>query len=149
MNNGNLTTDILNEDKNKAFLVDSILPRFSVSLFYRRQTNNQTQERLVCKIIEANNEDEAIGKAYRLTKNEFQLFDLVYELTIKIPVQNSIGSNMKNYRELRKKAGLTLRKVEEMTGISNAYLSQLETGKIKKPSFDIVQKLNSIYQNWV
>lgn len=45
----------------------------------------------------------------------------------------------------RKSCGLTLREVEKLTGISNAYLSQLETGKIKKPSHDTVTKLTELY----
>lgn len=141
----NLTTNASNEAESPAFLVGAVMPRFSVSLFYRRQTDNQTQERLVCKIIEANNEDEATGKAYRITKEEFKMFDLVYQLTVKIPSQNPMGRNMENYKEARKRAKLTLRQVEEITGISNAYLSQLENGKIKKPSYDVVQKLNDVY----
>jgi HTH-type transcriptional regulator, competence development regulator len=40
---------------------------------------------------------------------------------------------------------LTLRQVEEATGVSNAYLSQLETGKIKKPSANVLYKLATIY----
>jgi len=143
--NANLTTNASNEADKPAFLVGAVMPRFSVSLFYRRQTENQTQERLVCKIIEANNEDEATGKAYRITKEEFKMFDLVYQLTVKIPSQNPMGSNMENYKEARKRAKLTLRQVEEITGVSNAYLSQLENGKIKKPSYDVVQKLNDVY----
>jgi len=51
------------------------------------------------------------------------------------------------FKELRIKRGLTLREVETATGISNAYLSQLENGKIKKPSFEVVQKLNNLYAN--
>lgn len=50
-----------------------------------------------------------------------------------------------SFRELRLARKFTLRQVEEMTGISNAYLSQLETGKIKKPSYEVVQKLNNLY----
>ena len=143
--NSNITTELSTEAESHAFLVGAVMPRFSVSLFYRRQTENQTQERLICKIIEANNEDEATGKAYRITKEEFKMFDLVYQLTVKIPSQNPMGSNMENYKEARKRAKLTLRQVEEITGISNAYLSQLENGKIKKPSYDVVQKLNDVY----
>lgn len=52
---------------------------------------------------------------------------------------------MKQLKEARKKLGLTLRQVEEATGISNAYLSQLETGKIKNRSMTIVYKLSQIY----
>lgn len=48
---------------------------------------------------------------------------------------------MFNFREYRQNAGMTLREVDLATGISNAYLSQLETGKIKKPSFESVKSL--------
>jgi HTH-type transcriptional regulator, competence development regulator len=40
---------------------------------------------------------------------------------------------------------LSLRVVEQATGISNSYLSQVEHGKIKKPSPDILYKLAKIY----
>ena len=53
---------------------------------------------------------------------------------------------MPDFKLLRKGKGLTLREVEEITGISNAYLSQLETGKIKKPSFDTITKLKVLYE---
>lgn len=52
-----------------------------------------------------------------------------------------------NFREMRKAKGLTLRKVEETTGISNAYLSQLETGKIKSPAYQTVKILYDLYSN--
>jgi transcriptional regulator with XRE-family HTH domain len=52
-----------------------------------------------------------------------------------------------NFKELRKKTNLTLRQVEEYSGISNAYLSQLETGKIKSPSYQTVKKLLDIYSD--
>ena len=43
--------------------------------------------------------------------------------------------------DLRQAAQLTLREVEEASGVSNAYLSQLESGKIQKPSPVILHKL--------
>lgn len=46
----------------------------------------------------------------------------------------------------RKKNKYSLRQVQELTGISNAYLSQLETGKIAKPSFDYISRLLKLYQ---
>jgi DNA-binding Xre family transcriptional regulator len=49
-------------------------------------------------------------------------------------------------KEWRVYRDLTLRQVEVETGISNAYLSQLETGKIKSPSFSVVCKLCNIYK---
>ena len=42
---------------------------------------------------------------------------------------------------------LTLRAVETATGISNAYLSQLETGKIRSPSPVILRKLSELFRD--
>lgn len=53
---------------------------------------------------------------------------------------------MKVLKELRRKKALTLREVEEITGISNPYLSQLENGKIKSPSAQILRKLALLYE---
>jgi transcriptional regulator with XRE-family HTH domain len=47
--------------------------------------------------------------------------------------------------EGRDRKGLTLRDVQSTTGISNAYLSQLETGKIANPSPHFLQKLSELY----
>lgn len=49
--------------------------------------------------------------------------------------------------QLRTKAGMTLRQVEEATDkeISNAYLSQLEGGKIKQPSPNVLHTLSRVY----
>ncbi len=55
----------------------------------------------------------------------------------------SIGSALKEARGL---ISMTLRQVEVATGISNAYLSQLENDKIKKPSANVLYKLSSIYK---
>jgi transcriptional regulator with XRE-family HTH domain len=49
-----------------------------------------------------------------------------------------IGERIKVVRTAQ---GKTLRVVEKDTGISNSYLSQLETGAISKPSYKVVQKL--------
>ena len=54
----------------------------------------------------------------------------------------SFGEGLKMARELRK---LSLREVEDATGISNAYLSQLENDKIKKPSPHFIHKLAALY----
>jgi len=40
---------------------------------------------------------------------------------------------------------MSLRSVEEATGVSNAYLSQLENGKIRQPSPVILNKLSDLY----
>jgi transcriptional regulator with XRE-family HTH domain len=55
---------------------------------------------------------------------------------------NSLGAVLRRAREA---LGHTLRAVERETGISNAYLSQLETGKIEKPSPNFLFKLAGFY----
>ena len=56
---------------------------------------------------------------------------------------------MKNYgdyiKALRESKGLTLREVEKKTEISNAYLSQLESSKIKQPSPTTLYKIAELY----
>jgi len=49
-------------------------------------------------------------------------------------------------KESREKSNKTMRDVEEATGISNAYLSQLENDKIKKPSANVLYKLSDAYE---
>lgn len=46
---------------------------------------------------------------------------------------------------LRKLRGETLRTVEAKTGISNAYLSQMENGKVEKPRPHVLHKLAEYY----
>jgi transcriptional regulator with XRE-family HTH domain len=48
-------------------------------------------------------------------------------------------------RLARKVLRLSLRDVERETGVSNSYLSQLETGKIKDPSFRVMMTLIKFY----
>lgn len=56
---------------------------------------------------------------------------------------------MNNYGEyfkaLREAKNLTLREVEKQADVSNAYLSQLESGKVKQPSPLTLHKLATIY----
>ena len=49
--------------------------------------------------------------------------------------------------DLRTAKGLSLREVEEATdrAVSNAYLSQLENGRIKKPSPNVLHSLAKVY----
>ncbi|MBL4754463.1 MAG: helix-turn-helix transcriptional regulator [Flavobacteriales bacterium] len=54
-----------------------------------------------------------------------------------------LGTQLK---ELRLSNSFTLRDVEEVTKISNAYLSQLENNKIMKPSANVLYKLANLYQ---
>lgn len=48
-------------------------------------------------------------------------------------------------KNLRKIKGYTLKEVEKEVGISNAYFSQLENGKIKSPSAGFLYKLAKMY----
>lgn len=54
----------------------------------------------------------------------------------------TIGEFLKLAREIK---GLTLREAEAKTNISNAYISQVETGSIKEPSFKNVYLLCELY----
>jgi transcriptional regulator with XRE-family HTH domain len=45
----------------------------------------------------------------------------------------------------RERKSLSLRAVERATGVSNAYLSQLESGKIRQPSPVVLHKLAELY----
>jgi transcriptional regulator with XRE-family HTH domain len=57
---------------------------------------------------------------------------------------HSLGQFLTDIRTVKK---LTLREVEEATNkeVSNAYLSQLETGKISKPSPNVLHSLATVY----
>ena len=92
-------------------------------------------------------------KAHELTKEiwntehmacagnlELKMQEIVKTLSI-APVMPSLP----DFRKRRKSKGLTLREVEKITGISNSYLSQLETGKVKSPSYEVVKKLFDLY----
>jgi transcriptional regulator with XRE-family HTH domain len=56
-----------------------------------------------------------------------------------------MGNYGEYFKALRGAKGLTLRDVEKETDISNAYLSQLESGKIKQPSPTHLYKLAELY----
>jgi HTH-type transcriptional regulator, competence development regulator len=48
-------------------------------------------------------------------------------------------------REMRKRSRLTLKKAEELGVASNAYLSQLERGRRKRPHPDILKRMAEAY----
>lgn len=62
---------------------------------------------------------------------------------LKSTAAHALGSYLK---EVRKKSGLSLREVEDATDISNAYLSQLENGRVTKPSPHILHGLATVYR---
>ena len=54
----------------------------------------------------------------------------------------TLGAYLKSLRNAR---GFSLREVEEKSGISNPFLSQLESGKVKQPSPVMLYKLAEVY----
>ena len=63
-------------------------------------------------------------------------------MTLKNGNRPALGAYLKS---LRQRGGLTLRAIEKMIGISSAFLSQLESGKVKQPSPLMLYKLASAY----
>lgn len=57
-------------------------------------------------------------------------------------MKTTLGEELRRLRLLK---GETLRDVQKETGVSNAYLSQIETDKINEPSPRILQKLAAHY----
>lgn len=53
-------------------------------------------------------------------------------------VQHSLGSRLRQLREARR---LSLRNLEDLTGLSNGYLSLLENDKVKQPKPPVLHKL--------
>jgi transcriptional regulator with XRE-family HTH domain len=53
-----------------------------------------------------------------------------------------LGQFLRAAREAKR---LSLREVERRSGVSNAYLSQLESGRIKEPSPNVLFKLSELY----
>ncbi len=57
--------------------------------------------------------------------------------------EDKLGDYLKHARNT---VGLTLRAVEGITGISNGYLSQLESGQVRRPSPTNLHKLSELYR---
>lgn len=51
----------------------------------------------------------------------------------------------KELKQLRVNGNYSLRFIEKCTGISNSYLSQIETGQIKNPGVFTINKLAKFY----
>lgn len=69
---------------------------------------------------------------------------IIKELSKYIIVANESDIPVK-FSDWRKYRGFSLKQVEVLTGVSNSYISQLETGKIANPSFTVVAKLCKCY----
>ena len=72
-------------------------------------------------------------------------YNILERLKVKVEVikMMDLGQFLRSIREAKK---LTLRFVEAKTGVSNAYLSQIENGKISKPSPIMLYKLSQFYK---
>jgi HTH-type transcriptional regulator, competence development regulator len=57
--------------------------------------------------------------------------------------KQSLGQFLRTIREGK---GLSLRAVESASGVSNAYLSQLESDKIRQPSPVVLHKLSEVFE---
>jgi transcriptional regulator with XRE-family HTH domain len=49
-------------------------------------------------------------------------------------------------RRVRKARALSLKQVEALAGVSNAYISQIETGRRRPPHPDILKRLAKVYE---
>jgi len=56
-----------------------------------------------------------------------------------------VPSLIKQFKKRRLELNLSLREVERRTGISNSYLSQLESGKATNPSHKVIITLSNLY----
>ncbi len=54
-----------------------------------------------------------------------------------------IGAKLRYFREAK---NMTLRDAERISGVSNPAISQIETGRVQKPSFEVVVKLCKAYE---
>src|SRR5437762_3599774 len=61
---------------------------------------------------------------------------------MEIQKSSRLGTYLKSLRDAK---SLSLREVEGRTGISNAFLSQIESGKVKQPSPIALYKLAELY----
>lgn len=59
-----------------------------------------------------------------------------------IDEKTNIGAYLKSLRDIK---GISLREVERKAGVSNAVLSQIESGQVKQPSPGTLFKLAGIY----
>lgn len=62
---------------------------------------------------------------------------MLYSASVRKPQLPDVGSFIKEQRE---KSSLSIRKLAEITGVSNPYLSQIERG-VRKPSAEILRSI--------
>ena len=86
-----------------------------------------------------------LGYDTSIIKQEFEYSHQKVDKILWHPIYAAPEDVPSKFKEWRVMRDFTLRQVEKQTGISNCYLSQLETGKVNKPSFDVVVKLLRLY----
>lgn len=62
------------------------------------------------------------------------------------PTANQRGPLGSYLWDTRNALGMSLREAEDASGVSNAYINQIETGRIKSPSPAILQKIATGYK---
>lgn len=72
--------------------------------------------------------------------------NIMLDISSKLVIFSNMNTFGNYLKALRKESGYTLREVEGISGVSNAYLSQLENGKIKNPSLSVLHKLSKAYE---
>jgi HTH-type transcriptional regulator, competence development regulator len=77
--------------------------------------------------------------------NYSRLLDIACLLAISSSMTRGMDRLGTLLADARKRKRLTLRAVQDAVGISNAYLSQLETGKVQSPSPIVLHKLSELY----
>jgi len=82
---------------------------------------------------------DTLAKAIKIDKNHFLARAKLCEAA------RQMAKAREQLRSLREVSSLTLRAVEDRTGVSNPYLSQLESGKIRQPSPVVLHKLAELY----
>lgn len=115
------------------------------------------EDKTIQHLVDAWNQYQAVDNKHPDDLNDFRfhihaLQNLLYvhKYKMEVPGSGMFGAPIlltrgEDFRHLRKRKGYTLRQVEDATGLSNSYLSQLETGKIKKPSQQTVSLLMRFY----
>lgn len=105
--------------------------------------------------LETYNLGQRMGEVFGKDKNSGEYMVLAIMACIS-GLTNSTYSTMpmikydgEMFKTMRLEKGYTLRQTEDATGISNSYLSQLENGKIVKPSQHVVTVLLNWYNNGI
>lgn len=55
----------------------------------------------------------------------------------------NLGESLKQIRQAH---GLTMREVQERSGVNKAFLSRLETGQLTNPTLRVIRALTKVYQ---